>query len=58
MEKIDYASLYGVLPGETDFSGAIKRNNEIKHFGNKLNDYINWLIRQRKQKYKTNTHYE
>ena len=33
MEKIDYGSLYGVRPGERDFSGAIQRslNNGIKH---------------------------
>ena len=33
MENIDYGSLYGVRPGERDFSGAIKRslNNGIKH---------------------------
>lgn len=33
MEKIDYGSLYGVRPGEKDFSGAIQRslNDGIKH---------------------------
>lgn len=33
MEKIDYGSLYGVRPGERDFSGAIQRslNNGIQH---------------------------
>ena len=25
MEKIDYGDLYGVRPGETDFSGVIER---------------------------------
>ena len=31
--NIDYASLYGVKPGETDFSGAIERslNDGVKH---------------------------
>ena len=33
MNDIDYASLYGVKPGETDFSGAIERslNDGVKH---------------------------
>ena len=33
MNDIDYADLYGVKPGETDFSGAIKRSLKegIKH---------------------------
>lgn len=35
---IDYASLYGVNPGENNFSGAIKRalneNVKVKHLGN------------------------
>jgi len=31
---IDYATLYGVLPGEKDFSGAIKRHLKAKHFAN------------------------
>ena len=26
--NIDYAELYGVKPGESDFSGAIKRLNK------------------------------
>lgn len=48
--NIDYGSLYGVKPGESDFSSVIKRNHNIKHFdGNKINDYINWLCLQRKK---------
>lgn len=31
---IDYAALYGVLPGEKDFSGAIKRHLKAKRFAN------------------------
>ena len=33
MKDINYASLYGVLPGESDFLGAIKRSlkNDVKH---------------------------
>lgn len=35
IDNIDYADLYGVRPGETDFSGAIERLKEkdypIKH---------------------------
>ena len=36
MNNIDYASMYGVKPGETDFGGAIERSlNEgfNKHIG-------------------------
>lgn len=35
MKDIDYAALYGVHPGEFDFSGAIERSlkNGPKHFG-------------------------
>lgn len=41
---IDYASLYGVKPGENDFSGAIKRalneNVKVKHLSsNFINAY-------------------
>lgn len=38
MKDIDYAALYGVKPGESDFSGAIERSlkNGIKH----LDEYI------------------
>jgi len=34
MKDINYAALYGVHPGESNFSGAIKRSlkNGIKHF--------------------------
>lgn len=42
---IDYASLYGVKPGEKDFSGAIKRtlneNVKVKHLGNNFINAIN-----------------
>lgn len=35
MNNIDYASMYGVKPGETDFGGAIERslNEGVKHIG-------------------------
>jgi hypothetical protein len=35
MNNIDYASMYGVKPGETDFGGTIKRslNKGVKHIG-------------------------
>ena len=35
---IDFAKLYGVRPGETDFSGAIKRTLETgpKHLSNEF----------------------
>ena len=41
MNNIDYASLYGVKPGESDFSGAIKRSlkNDIKY----LDEYIKMI---------------
>ena len=52
MENIDYASLYGVLPGETDFSGAMKRNTEIRHFieEKEYNNLIKWMDKRRKTK--------
>ena len=52
MEDIDYADLYGVLPGETDFSGAMKRNTELKHFvGEKeYDELIKWMEERRKSK--------
>ena len=41
MKNINYASLYGVLPGESDFSGAIKRSLKtgVKH----LDEYIKMI---------------
>lgn len=41
MNNIDYAALYGVHPGESDFSGAIERslNDGIKH----LDEYIKMI---------------
>lgn len=38
MNDINYASLYGVKPGETDFCGAIQRslNKGIKHLDKKI----------------------
>lgn len=41
MEDIDYAALYGVHPGESDFSGAIERSlkNNIKH----LDEYVKMI---------------
>ena len=41
MKDIDYAALYGVHPGESDFSGAIERSlkNGIKH----LDEYIKMI---------------
>ena len=47
MKDIDYAALYGVNPGESDFSGAIERslNDDIKH----LNGEFLEAIRQYKE---------
>lgn len=41
MKDIDYAALYGVKPGESDFSGAIERSlkNGIKH----LDEYVKMI---------------
>ena len=41
MKDIDYAALYGVHPGESDFSGAIKRSLKtgIKH----LDKYVKMI---------------
>lgn len=41
MKDIDYAALYGVKPGESDFSGAIERSvkNGVKH----LDEYIKMI---------------
>ena len=54
MEKIDYADLYGVRPGETDFSGAIERlkekNNPIKHLDKEYLEVKQWMDERRKSK--------
>ena len=46
MKDIDYAAFYGVHPGESDFSGAIKRSLKtgVKH----LDEYIK-MIKKTKQ---------
>jgi hypothetical protein len=45
MKDIDYAALYGVKPGESDFSGAIERSlkNGIKHIDNHLDEYVKMI---------------
>lgn len=52
MEDIDYADLYGVLPGETDFSGAMKRNTELRHFigEREYDELIKWMEERKKSK--------
>ena len=42
MKDIDYVDLYGVRPGETDFSRAIERslNDGVKHFDEELLEAI------------------
>lgn len=44
MKDIDYAALYGVRPGESDFSGAIERSvkNGIKHL-DECSEYIKMI---------------
>lgn len=52
MEDIDYADLYGVLLGETDFSGAMKRNTELRHFigEREYDELIKWMEERKKSK--------
>ncbi len=49
---IDYADLYGVRPGETDFSGAIERikrkGNPIKHVDKEYLKVIQLINERRK----------
>lgn len=47
MDNIDYAGLYGVYPGETDFYGAIKRslNKSVQHISN---DFVNTINKMKK----------
>lgn len=51
---INYADLYGVRPGETDFSGAIERlkekGNPIKHVDKEYLEVIQWMNERRKSK--------
>ena len=57
---IDYASLYGVKPGEKDFSGAIKRalneNDKVKHIGNNFINAYKCLCQQRHQRHHIKYH--
>ena len=54
MEDIDYADLYGVIPGETDFSGAIERlkekDNPITHLDKEYLEVVQWMKERRKSK--------
>ena len=54
MKDIDYAELYGVKPGESDFSGVIERlkeqNNPIKHLGKEYLEVKQWMDERRKSK--------
>lgn len=51
---IDYADLYGVRPGETDFSGAIERlkerDNPIRHLDKEYLEVIQWMDERQKSK--------
>lgn len=50
--SIDFAELYGVLPGESDFSGAIERSSRnVNHLSTKFIESIQETIKERKQKY-------
>ena len=49
---MDFADLYDVRPGETDFSGVIKRlkekDNPIKHLDKEYIEFIKQLMDERK----------
>lgn len=55
MEKIDYGDLYGVRPGETDFSGAIERlkdkeGYQLTHLDKEFLEVKQWMDERRKSK--------
>ena len=55
MEKIDYADLYGVKPGETDFSGVIERlkdkeGYQLTHLDKEYLEVKQWMDERRKSK--------
>lgn len=56
MEDIDYAALYGVHPGESDFSGAIERSskNGPKHFDEIMMESIKFIKAYREKHPRTN----
>lgn len=48
--NIDFAELYGVLPGESDFSGAIERSiKNVNHLSDKFMACIQEITKERKQ---------
>ena len=51
---IDYAELYGLKPGEKDFTGVIerlkKRDNPIKHLDKEYLEVKQWMDERRKSK--------
>lgn len=51
-QGINYAELYGVLPDEKDFTGAIERSLKkgMQHFGPEMNKLINDLKELRKDR--------
>jgi hypothetical protein len=53
MNNIDYASMYGVKPGETDFGGAIERslNEGVKHIGEEFLKMIYDTRRENKKRH-------
>ena len=55
MEKIDYGDLYGVKPGETDFSGVIERlkdkeGYQLTHLDKEYLEVKQWMDERRKSK--------
>ena len=53
---MDFADLYDVRPGETDFSGAIKRlkekNNPVKHLDKEYIEFIKHKVNKQKRRKK------
>lgn len=51
MNDVNFAELYGVLPGESDFSGAIERScKNVDHLSTKFIESIQEIIKERKIK--------
>jgi len=51
MNDVNFAKLYGVLPGESDFSGAIERSSKnVDHLSTKFIESIQEITKERKIK--------
>ena len=53
---MDFADLHNVRPGETDFSGVIKRlkekNNSVKHLDKEYIEFIKHKVNKQKRRKK------